>query len=90
MNFLQKYLTGWRFRANRPTLEEGTELEVFVAETNGTSGRAFIGDTELIIDGAGPETVEKQVRVRVTKFDEASATGHGDLLDVVGQSSFTG
>ncbi|WP_254523954.1 DUF7513 family protein [Natrinema caseinilyticum] len=90
MSLLRKYFRGWRFRANRPMLEVGSEVDVFVAETNGTSGRAFIGDTELVVDGAGPETVEKQVRVRVTEFDETSATGRGDLLEIVGESSYSG
>jgi len=90
MSFFEKYLKGWQFRANRPTLETGSEIDVFVAETNRTSGRAYIGDTELVIDGAGPETVEKQVRVRVTEFDETTATGRGELLEIVGESSYSG
>ena len=90
MSLFSKYLKGWRLRANRPTLEPGSEIDVFVAETNGTSGRAYIGDTALIVNGAGPETVEKQVRVRVTDFDETTATGQGELLEVVGESSYSG
>ncbi|WP_408958377.1 TRAM domain-containing protein [Natrinema sp. 74] len=90
MSLLSKYLKGWRFRANHPSLEEGAEIDVFVAETNGTSGRAFIGDTELVVDGAGPDAVEKQVRVRVTDFDETTASGRGELLEIVGESSYSG
>ncbi len=90
MSFLGKYLKGWRLRANRPTLEVGSEIDIFVAETNGTSGRAYIGDTELIVEGAGPEAVEKQVRVRVTEFDETTASGRGELVEIVGESSYSG
>ncbi|MDS0474813.1 TRAM domain-containing protein [Natrinema sp. 1APR25-10V2] len=90
MSLLGKYLKGWRLRANRPTLEVGSEIDVFVAETNGTSGRAYIGDTELIVEGAGPEAVEKQVRVRVTEFDETTASGRGELVEIVGESSYSG
>ncbi|WP_226479346.1 DUF7513 family protein [Natrinema amylolyticum] len=88
MSLFDKYLTGWRFRTSRPALEVGREIDVFVAESNGTSGRAYIGDTELVVEGAGPETVEKQVRVRVTEFDETTASGRGELVAVVGESSY--
>ncbi|ELZ09681.1 TRAM domain-containing protein [Natrinema thermotolerans] len=90
MSIFGKYLTGWTFRANRPSLEVGSEIDVFISETNGSAGRAYIGDTELLVEGAGPETVEKQVRVRVTDFDETTATGEGDLVEVVGESSYSG
>ena len=90
MSFFKKYLKGWQFRSSRPTFQSGDEIDVFVAESNGTSGHAYVGDTHLIIEGAGPETVEKRVRVRVTDFDESDATGRGEFLEVVGQSSYTG
>ncbi|MDF9746250.1 DUF7513 family protein [Natrinema salsiterrestre] len=90
MSFFETYLKGWQFRANRPSLEVGSEIDVFVAESNGTSGTVYIGDTELVVDGAGAETVEKQVRVRVTEFDETTASGRGELLEVVGESSYSG
>ncbi|WP_222918765.1 TRAM domain-containing protein [Natrinema sp. SYSU A 869] len=90
MSFLGKYLKGWRFRTSRPALEQGSEVDVFIAESNGTSGRAYIGDTELVVEGAGPGTVEKQVRVRVTEFDETTASGRGELLEIVGESSYEG
>ncbi|MBZ6493354.1 DUF7513 family protein [Natrinema longum] len=88
MSFLEKYLKGWRFRTSRPSLEPGSEVTVFIAESNGTAGRAYIGDTELIVEDAGPETIEKQVRVRVTEFDDAAATGRGEFIEIVGQSSY--
>ncbi|MDQ2049359.1 TRAM domain-containing protein [Natronolimnohabitans sp. A-GB9] len=91
MSLLTKYLKGWRFRSTTPSLETGDEINVFVAETNGTDeGLAYIGDTELRIEGAGPDTVEKRVRVRVTAFDETDATARGEFLEVVGESSYTG
>ncbi|NUB92669.1 TRAM domain-containing protein [Haloterrigena sp. SYSU A121-1] len=90
MSLFSKYLEGWRFRSSEPTFEPGDEISVFVAESNGTDGRAYVGDTRLTVEGAGPETVEKRVRVRVTEFDDSSATGRGELLEVVGESSYTG
>ncbi|MDG5759761.1 TRAM domain-containing protein [Natronococcus sp. A-GB1] len=90
MSFLQKYLKGWRFRETSPSLEVGDVVDVFVAESNGaTEGHVYIGDTHLIVEGAGPETVEKQVRVRVTEFDGTTSTGRGEFLEVVGESSYT-
>ncbi|RKD95151.1 DUF7513 family protein [Halopiger aswanensis] len=90
MSLFGKYLRGWRFRSSRPALEEGDEIEIFVAESNSDEGHAYIGDTHLIIEGAGPETVEKRVRVRVTDFDDVAARGRGEFLEVVGESSYTG
>ncbi|WP_137288716.1 DUF7513 family protein [Natronorubrum halophilum] len=90
MSFFQKYFGGWTFRSTRPSFEPGDEIDVFVAETNGTdAGLAYVGDTKLRVEGAGPETVEKRVRVRVTEFDETDATGNGEFLEIVGESSYT-
>lgn len=91
MSFLKKYLKGWQFRDTSPSLTVGDELDVFVAESNSaTEGHVYIGDTHLIVEGAGPETVEKRVRVRVTEFDDATATGRGEFVEIVGESSYTG
>ncbi|WP_049921191.1 DUF7513 family protein [Halopiger djelfimassiliensis] len=90
MSFLQKYLKGWTFRSSSPSLNVGDELEIFIAESNGSDvGYAYIGDTELTVDGAGPGTVEKRVQVRITEFDETTATGRGEFVEVVGESSYT-
>lgn len=53
-------------------------------------GVADIGDTRLYVEGIGPEHVDLQVRVRVTEFDESTATGRGEFVDVVGESSYGG
>ena len=90
MSLLGKYFTGWRFRSSRPSFEPGDEISVFVAESNGNAGHAYVGDTHLIVEGAGPETVEKRVRVRITEFDGTESTGRGEFLEVVGESSYTG
>ena len=90
MSLLDKYMKGWRFRSSRPSLEAGDEVDVFVAESNSDEGHAYIGDTHLIVEGAGPETVEKQVRVRVTEFDATNASGRGEFVEVVGESSYSG
>lgn len=91
MSFLKKYLKGWQFRDTTPSLTVGDEVNVFVAKSNSNNeGYVYIGDTHLIVEGAGPETVEKRVRVRVTEFDETDATGRGEFVEIVGESSYTG
>ncbi|MFC4438658.1 MULTISPECIES: DUF7513 family protein [Natrialbaceae] len=91
MSFLKKYFKGWQFRDTSPSLTEGDVFDVFVAESNSNNeGHVYIGDTHLVVNGAGPETVEKRVRVRVTEFDSATATGRGEFLEIVGESSYTG
>ncbi|SFC41496.1 TRAM domain-containing protein [Halobiforma haloterrestris] len=91
MSVFDKYFKGWHFRDSSPSLSTGDELSVFIAESNSNrEGHAYIGDTHLIVEGAGPETVEKRVKVRVTEFDETSATGRGEFVEIVGESSYTG
>ncbi|AGB37141.1 DUF7513 family protein [Natronococcus occultus] len=90
MSLFEKYLKGWRFRETNPSLDEGDVIDVFIAESNSsTDGHVYIGDTHLIVEGAGPETVEKRVRVRVTEFDDSTTTGRGEFLEIVGESSYT-
>ncbi|QFU81172.1 DUF7513 family protein [Natronorubrum aibiense] len=91
MSLFTKYFKGWKLRTTTPSFDVGEEIDVFVAESNSDGdGHAYIGDTHLIIEGAGPQTVEKRVRVRITEFDETNATGRGDFVKVVGESSYTG
>ncbi|WP_247003358.1 DUF7513 family protein [Halosolutus gelatinilyticus] len=91
MSVLEKFLSGWHFRTTKPALTPDTEVNVFVSEINGDGvGVARIGDTRLYVEGAGPEQVEKRVRVRVTEFDELKSTGRGEYLETVGESSYTG
>lgn len=89
MSFLEKYLKGWTFRESSPTFSEGDELNVFVAESDSNEGLVYIGDTQLIIEGAGLETIEKRVRIRVTEFDDTNHTGRGEFIEIVGESSYT-
>ncbi|SEH15641.1 TRAM domain-containing protein [Natronorubrum sediminis] len=90
MSLFSKYLKGWTFRSTTPSFDVNDEIDVFVAESNSDgNGHAYIGDTHLIVEDAGPETVEKRVRVRITEFDESNATGRGEFLEVVGESSYS-
>ncbi|SIR61581.1 DUF7513 family protein [Natronorubrum thiooxidans] len=91
MSLFKKYFKGWTLRTTTPSFEVGDEINVFVAASNSDgNGHAYIGDTHLLIEGAGPQTVEKRVRIRVTEFDETDATGRGEFLEVVGESSYSG
>lgn len=90
MSLIDKYFKGWEFRTSKPTLEPGTEVNVFVNHYDDDVGIANIGDTRLYIEGVGPEHVEQRVRVEVTEFNENNSTGRGTFQQVVGQSSYTG
>ncbi|ELZ03779.1 DUF7513 family protein [Natrialba aegyptia] len=90
MSVFTKFLRGWQFRDSSPSLTVGDECSVFVAETNSDgNGHVYIGDTHLLVEGAGPETAEKRVRIEVTEFDETNATGRAEFIEVVGESSYT-
>lgn len=92
MTLLEKYFKGWRFRSSTPSFDPGDEVSVFVNrydEPEGV-GVARIGDTSLYVEGTGPEHVERRVRVRVTEFDAANASGRGEFVETVGGSSYTG
>lgn len=92
MSLLSKYLRGWSFRTTNPVLQPGDEIDVFLAEydRNEDAALAYVGDTRLYVDGAGPEHVELQVRVAVREFDPDDSTGYGEFVDVVGESSYAG
>ena len=91
MSFLDSYLKGWQFRTTRPSLEEQSEINIFLSRHEGDkTGVANVGDTLLYIDGVEPEHVEKRVRVEVTEFDQEESVGKGTFQEVVGESSYTG
>ena len=91
MSFLSKYLRGWKFRTTHPTLQPGSEVNVFLAEYDPGEDRgvAFIGDTRLYVKNARPEHVEKRIRVAVREFEPDDSIGRGEFVEVVGESSYT-
>ncbi|SDR26736.1 DUF7513 family protein [Natronobacterium texcoconense] len=90
MSLLEKYFKGWQFRSTTPSLEPGTEVNVFVSRYDGDGiGVVNVGDTRLYVEGVDPAHVEKRVRVEVTSFDEEKSTGRGEFREVVGESSYT-
>lgn len=92
MSVFEKFFAGWRFRTSKPALTPGSEVNVFINrydEATGT-GVARIGDTLLYVDDTGPEHVGLRARVRVTDFDESNASGEGEFVEVVGESSYAG
>lgn len=92
MSFLSKYLRGWKFRTTHPTLQPGSEVNVFLTEYDPGEERgvAFVGDTRLYVENAGPEHVEKRVRVAVEEFDSEESVGRGEFVETVGESSYVG
>ncbi|ELZ11714.1 TRAM domain-containing protein [Halovivax asiaticus JCM 14624] len=69
---------------------DATETDAEDGSSSQGVGVASIGDTQLYVDGTGPEHVDKRVRVRITEFDESTATGRGEFVAVVGESSYAG
>ncbi|WP_247730969.1 DUF7513 family protein [Halovivax limisalsi] len=68
----------------------GDEAATETAAGSEGVGVADIGDTRLYVEGVGPEHVDVQVRVRITEFDASTATGRGEFVSVVGESSYAG
>lgn len=81
MTVLSKFLHGWQFRTATPSLETGAELTVQVTGYDRGEGAAVarIGDTRLLIDGAGPDHVDGLARITVTEFDDEAHVGRARL-----------
>ncbi|MFC6904173.1 DUF7513 family protein [Halalkalicoccus tibetensis] len=92
MSMLSKYLKGWSLRTTKPTLQPGKEINVFLAEYDREegSGLALVGDTRLYVSDAEPEHVGMRVRVAVREFQPDDSVGYGQLVEVVGGSSYAG
>lgn len=92
MSIFSKYLKGWSLRTTHPTLQPGTEINVFLAEydPDEDAALALVGDTRLYVSGTEPEHVGKRVRVAVRKFQPDESVGHGEFVEVVGESSYAG
>jgi hypothetical protein len=80
---LGKIFEGWTFRTNRPTYAAGDELTAFVTGYEDGVAQVRVGDTVISLPDAKRGLGDTLVRLRVTAFDDADATGTGELLDVV-------
>ncbi|GAB6861466.1 hypothetical protein ACFR97_06445 [Haloplanus litoreus] len=80
---LGKFFEGWTFRTNRPTYAAGDELTAFVTGYENGVAQVRIGDTIITLPDADRGLGDTLVRLRVTAFDDADATGTGELLGVV-------
>jgi hypothetical protein len=92
MSLFSKYMKGWKFRTTSPTLDPGSTVDVFLAEYDAReeAALAYVGDTKLYVEGATPEHVERRVRVEITEFESNGGVGRGEVVQVVGESSYTG
>ncbi|GAB7012925.1 DUF7513 family protein [Halolamina salina] len=80
MSRLDAFLAGFEFRTATPTYSPGDELTAIVTGRDGDDAVIRIGDTVLRLPGAADDvTVDEEARVRVTSFDEGSATGEAEL-----------
>jgi hypothetical protein len=79
MSRFDAFLAGFEFRTATPQYEIGDELPVIITGRDGDDALVRIGDTRLRL----PDTdvaVDDEVRIRVTAFDAADATGEAELL----------
>lgn len=74
---IAKLFANWRFRSNKPAFAPGDELRAYLTGFDPASGegRARIGDTILLVEGAAASQLDTLVDLRVTSFDPALATG---------------
>ncbi|SDZ76994.1 hypothetical protein SAMN04488065_0175 [Haloplanus vescus] len=85
MNF-RKLFAGLTFRTNKPTYDAGDELTAFVTGYAEGVARVRIGDTVITLPDAQSGLTDQLVKIRVTEFDDADATGQAELLDVLDRS----
>lgn len=92
MSLLGQFFQGMSFRSTHPTLQPDSEVNVFLAEYDPSEDAAvaYIGDTRLYVSGTDPEHAGLRVRVAVKEFQPDESIGRGELLEVVGESSYAG
>jgi hypothetical protein len=83
---VRKLLAGWTFRTNRPSYSAGDELTAFVTGYEDGVAQVRVGDTIITLPDADGGLADRLVRLRVTEFDAADATGSGELLGVVDEN----
>lgn len=80
MSRLNAFFAGVGFRTSTPTYSPGDELTAIVTDRDGEDALVRIGDTVLRLPGAADDvTVDEETRIRVTAFDDESATGEAEL-----------
>lgn len=83
MSLLSKYLTGWRFRTNRPSFDPGEEVQLFVTEVEDGTPIARVGDSFIHLTDGSEALVGRRVRIRIENFDSNTHVGNGTLLELV-------
>lgn len=79
MSRLDAFLAGVTFRTATPQYSPGDELDAIVTGHDGDVAVVRIGDTVLRMPDA-TVSVDEEVRIRVTEFDDADSTGVAELL----------
>ena len=88
MSRLGSFLAGVGFRTATPAFEPGETVTLIVTGLDGDVALARVGDTVLRVRGAPEAALDKKVRIEITSFDGANASGEAEFLDVVGESAF--
>lgn len=79
MSRLDAFLKGLEFRTSRPEYDAGDELDVIVTGREAGEAVVRIGDTKLFV-ADGHLSVDDEVRIRVTEFDDDRSVGRAELL----------
>ncbi|MFW5922220.1 MAG: DUF7513 family protein [Halodesulfurarchaeum sp.] len=88
MSFVEKYMSGWKFRTNTPDYDPGETIEVMVTSMADGKAKARIGDSVLRITDAPEGSENMRVLVEVDDWDEEDHFGEGTYLETVGESAF--
>lgn len=88
MSFVEKYMSGWKFRTRYPAYEPGETIEVMVTGMTDGKANARIGDSILRIKDAPEDSENMRVLVEIDEWDDEDHIGEGTYLETVGESAF--
>lgn len=88
MSFVDKYMSGWKFRTTTPDYDVGETIEVMVTSMMDGKAKARIGDSVLRIKEAPEGSENMRILVEVDEWDTDDHIGEGTYLETVGESSF--
>jgi hypothetical protein len=88
MSFVEKYMSGWKFRTTTPDYEVGETIEAMITSMPDGKAKARIGDSVLRIQDAPEDALNTRVLVEIDEWDTEDHIGEGTYLETVGESAF--
>jgi hypothetical protein len=88
MSFVDKYMTGWKFRTTTPDYDPGETIEVMITSMSDGKAKARIGDSVLRIKEAPEGSENMRVLVEVDEWDTEDHIGEATYLETIGESAF--